>query len=138
MWRRKYYMAVLAAYGDCPNPRASVKELRDAVKFRIMTLLPQYVDPEVPDDWFSLMGVIFHVRGVEPPDRVRILKLLQKAAGETKSGSLLEAYSQGETESLSDNIMDTISDVFSGDWESVISDVGDIFDDLFSGGSWLF
>ena len=132
------WQLLMFVMGDIPNPYASKRLLKESCKWAQLIKHPQDPDPEIPDSWYAVLNNLMHDRGIEPVDRVRVIKALQEAARDVKRGSLLEAFSAGETESLADNAMDVISNLFEGDIAGAISEGGDALNDLLSGGSWFW
>lgn len=89
-----FYMCFLIAMGYLPNQRASIQTLRQACQQVIVETSPTpLVDPEIPDNIFSIMlPILYNRRGLTVSDvKVVLLKMRElQLTADRNSGILLK------------------------------------------------
>lgn len=136
-FKQLFYQAVLLAWGDCPDPRATTEQLKWAMKIRLMEIYPDVPDPEVPDNLLSVMIPSLKLRGVEGEEISKVAKgmllLGDPSTGGASSALLKDSMDKIENETVVENLGDVVGGLFELNPSKVVSGVSDTIGDFFSG-----
>jgi len=135
---KAFLQSILIAWGEIPHPRASVGQLQEAIKLRLVELKKGTEwDPEIPSDLWGVLLPALHTRGVKGEEIVKLMKSMKKLESSSKEGAgatLSETAKTAETEGLLENIGDVLGGILSLDIGETIGELGDTLDDFLSGG----
>lgn len=143
-YRKKFYLAMIAALGQVPNPLATVKTLENKLALLLFAQSKDLSgDIEEPDTALSVVVPIFVSRGAGTADMKAFAVALMKAetspdsAQVTEMGTISELKNAAGQESFGDNLGDVWTKLSNfdliGAGQEVVDTIGDAFTGLLGG-----